>query len=72
MVWERDLQSEDERALRVYKSGGADAGGAFTVACRRGSAQTSAPLGPLPWAAARRGIRPLSFRDPHALVCAEH
>jgi pimeloyl-ACP methyl ester carboxylesterase len=64
VVSERDLRLQDGRTLRVYDSGGADATDAFTVVWHHGSPQTGAPLEPLLAAAARRGIRLLSYGRP--------
>jgi pimeloyl-ACP methyl ester carboxylesterase len=50
--------------LRVYDSGGADAADAFTVVWHHGSPQTGSLLEPLLSAAARRGIRLLSYGRP--------
>jgi pimeloyl-ACP methyl ester carboxylesterase len=63
-VSERDVRLDDGRMLRVYDSGGADAGDAFTVVWHHGSPQTGAPLEPLLSAAASRGIRLLSYGRP--------
>jgi pimeloyl-ACP methyl ester carboxylesterase len=57
----RDLTLDDGRRLRVYDSGGTDA---CTVVWHHGSPQTGAPLEPLLEAAARRGIRLLSYGRP--------
>jgi pimeloyl-ACP methyl ester carboxylesterase len=65
VVSEQDLRLEDgRRTLRVYDSGGADARHAFTVVWHHGSPQTGALLEPLLSAAARRGIRLLSYGRP--------
>jgi pimeloyl-ACP methyl ester carboxylesterase len=64
VVSERDLRLEDGRTLRVYDSGDVDAAGAFTVVWHHGSPQTGAPLEPLLSAAARRGMRLLSYGRP--------
>lgn len=61
MVAERDLRLEDGRTLRVYDSGGEDR---LTVVWHHGSPQTGAPLEPLLAAAARRGIRLVSYGRP--------
>jgi pimeloyl-ACP methyl ester carboxylesterase len=63
MVSERDLRLEDGRTLHAYDSG-ADAADACTVVWHHGSPQTGAPLDPLLSAAARRGIRLLSYGRP--------
>jgi pimeloyl-ACP methyl ester carboxylesterase len=63
MVYERDLRLEDGRTLHAYDSG-ADAADACTVVWHHGSPQTGAPLDPLLSAAARRGIRLLSYGRP--------
>lgn len=63
MLVDRDLSLEDGRTLRVY-DGGADAADAFTVMWHHGSPQTGAPLEPLLAAAARRGIRLVSYARP--------
>jgi pimeloyl-ACP methyl ester carboxylesterase len=60
----RDLRLEDGRMLRSYDGGGADAADALTVVWQHGSPQTGAPLEPLLSAAARRGIRLLSYGRP--------
>jgi pimeloyl-ACP methyl ester carboxylesterase len=60
---ERDLRLEDGRTLRAYDSG-ADTAHPFTVVWHHGSPQTGAPLEPLLSAAARRGIRLLSYGRP--------
>jgi pimeloyl-ACP methyl ester carboxylesterase len=60
---ERDLRLEDGRTLRAYDSG-ADSADPFTVVWHHGSPQTGAPLEPLLSAAARRGIRLLSYGRP--------
>jgi pimeloyl-ACP methyl ester carboxylesterase len=61
VVTERDLRLEDGRTLRVYDSGGEDR---LTVVWHHGSPQTGAPLEPLLAAAARRGIRLVSYGRP--------
>jgi pimeloyl-ACP methyl ester carboxylesterase len=61
MVSERDIRLEDDRTLRVYDSGAADD---FALLWHHGSPQTGAPLEPLLTAAARRGIRLLSYARP--------
>ncbi|MCW3065926.1 MAG: Hydrolase, alpha/beta hydrolase fold domain protein [Solirubrobacterales bacterium] len=63
-VSERDVRLDDGRTLRVYDSGGADAGHAFPLMWHHGSPQTGAPLEPLLSAAASRGIRLLSYGRP--------
>ena len=60
MVSGRDLQLEDGRTLRVYDSGA----GEQALLWHHGSPQTGAPLEPLLAAAARRGIRLLSYGRP--------
>lgn len=60
----RDLRLDDGRTLRAYDSGGQDVAGAFTVVWHHGSPQTGIPLAPLLAAAARRGIRLLSYGRP--------
>jgi pimeloyl-ACP methyl ester carboxylesterase len=60
----RDLPLADGRTLRVYDSVGGDAADAFPVVWHHGSPQTGAPLEPLLAAAARRGIRLLSYGRP--------
>jgi pimeloyl-ACP methyl ester carboxylesterase len=57
-----DLRLEDGRTLRIYDTGGA--ADAFTVVWHHGSPQTGAPLEPLLSAAARRGIRLVSYARP--------
>jgi pimeloyl-ACP methyl ester carboxylesterase len=64
VVAERDLRLEDGRTLRVYDSGDASAADALTVVWHHGSPQTGAPLEPLLAAAARRGIRLVSYARP--------
>jgi pimeloyl-ACP methyl ester carboxylesterase len=64
VVSERDLRLQDGRTLRAYDSGGGNAADAFTVVWQHGSPQTGAPLEPLLLAAARRGIRLLSYGRP--------
>ena len=64
MVLARDLDLEDGRTLRVYDGGGRDAADAFTLVWLHGSPQTGIPLEPLLSAAARRGIRLLSYGRP--------
>jgi pimeloyl-ACP methyl ester carboxylesterase len=63
MVSERDVRLDDGRTLRVYDRG-ADTADAFTVVWHHGSPQTGAPLEPLLAAAARRGIRLVSYARP--------
>jgi pimeloyl-ACP methyl ester carboxylesterase len=57
----RDVAAGDGRTLRVYDSGEGDA---LTVVWHHGSPQTGAPLEPLLEAAARRGIRLVSYGRP--------
>jgi pimeloyl-ACP methyl ester carboxylesterase len=64
VVSERDLRLEDGRTLRVYDSGSSDAADPFTVVWHHGSPQTGALLEPLLSAAARRGIRLVSYARP--------
>jgi pimeloyl-ACP methyl ester carboxylesterase len=64
VVSQRDLRLQDGRTLRVYDSGGADAAHEFTVVWHHGSPQTGALLAPLLSAAARRGIRLVSYGRP--------
>ena len=61
MVSARDIRLEDGRTLQVYDSGAADD---FTLLWHHGAPQTGAPLDPLLTAAARRGIRLLSYARP--------
>ena len=61
MVSARDIRLEDGRTLQVYDSGAADD---FTLLWHHGTPQTGAPLDPLLTAAARRGIRLLSYARP--------
>jgi pimeloyl-ACP methyl ester carboxylesterase len=64
VVLERDLRLQDGRNLRVYDAGGSEAADALTVVWLHGSPQTGVPLEPLLSAAARRGIRLLSYGRP--------
>jgi pimeloyl-ACP methyl ester carboxylesterase len=64
LVLERDLRLEDGRNLRVYDAGGPAATDAVAIIWLHGSPQTGAPLEPLLSAAARRGIRLLSYGRP--------
>jgi pimeloyl-ACP methyl ester carboxylesterase len=64
LVLERDLRLEDGRNLRVYDAGGPGAADALAVVWLHGSPQTGSPLEPLLLAAARRGIRLLSYGRP--------
>jgi pimeloyl-ACP methyl ester carboxylesterase len=59
-----DITLDDGRTLRAYDTGGGVADGAFTVMWHHGSPQTGAPLAPLLTAAARRGIRLVSYGRP--------
>ena len=60
---EHDLRLEDGRSLRVHDTG-AGAADRLTVVWHHGSPQTGAPLDPLLAAAARRGIRLVSYGRP--------
>ena len=59
-----DVRLADGRSLRVYESGAADAADAPTLVWHHGSPQTGAPLEPVMLAAARRGIRLVSYGRP--------
>jgi pimeloyl-ACP methyl ester carboxylesterase len=61
VVSQRDLRLEDGRNLRVHDGGG---NGALTVVWHHGSPQTGMLVEPLLSAAARRGIRLLSYGRP--------
>jgi pimeloyl-ACP methyl ester carboxylesterase len=63
VVSERDLRLDDGRTLHVFDSG-SDAADAFAVVWHHGSPQTGALLEPLLAAAARRGMRLLSYGRP--------
>jgi pimeloyl-ACP methyl ester carboxylesterase len=63
-VSEREVLLRDGRTLRVYDSGAAESDSLFTLVWHHGSPQTGAPLEPLQAAAARRGIRLLSYGRP--------
>jgi pimeloyl-ACP methyl ester carboxylesterase len=58
---QRDLVLTDGRTLRVHDAGG---DGAMTLVWHHGSPQSGAPLAPLLTAAARRGIRLVSYGRP--------
>jgi len=60
---QRDVGLDDGRVLRAH-DGGAPAPDAFTVLWHHGSPQTGALLAPLLEAAARRGIRLVSYARP--------
>jgi pimeloyl-ACP methyl ester carboxylesterase len=62
MVSERDVRLDDGRTLHAYDGGGPS--DAFTVLWHHGTPQTGAPLEPVLEAAARRGIRILSYGRP--------
>jgi pimeloyl-ACP methyl ester carboxylesterase len=57
----RDVPAGDGRTVRVYDTGEGDA---LTIVWHHGSPQTGAPLDPLVEAAARRGIRLVSYARP--------
>src|SRR4051794_41978635 len=61
VVAQRDLRLADGRTLRAYDAGG---GPAATLVWHHGSPQSGAPLPPLLEAAARRGIRLVSYARP--------
>ena len=63
VVAERDVALADGRTLRVFDAGAASAD-APTVVWHHGSPQTGAPLEPLLSAAARRGVRLVSYARP--------
>ena len=60
VVEEHDLRMADGRTLRVYDAGG----GGVTLVWHHGSPQSGAPLAPVLEAAARRGIRLVSYARP--------
>ncbi|MGH2617872.1 MAG: alpha/beta fold hydrolase [Thermomicrobiales bacterium] len=64
MVSSQDLRLQDGRVLRVHDSGDGRAADALTVLWHHGSPQTGALLDPLLAAAAKRGIRLLSYGRP--------
>ena len=61
MVAQRDVRLADGRTLRAYDAGG---GPAAALVWHHGSPQSGAPLPPLREAAARRGIRLVSYGRP--------
>jgi pimeloyl-ACP methyl ester carboxylesterase len=63
MVRQQDVKLADGRTLRAYDAGGG-AQDAFTVVWHHGSPQSGAPPAPLLAAAARRGIRLVSYGRP--------
>ena len=64
MTRTRDVRLADGRTLRVYDTGPEGAPGSMTLVWHHGSPQTGAPLEPLLAAAARRGIRLVSYARP--------
>src|SRR4051812_30846229 len=61
VVAQRDLRLADGRTLRAYDAGG---GPAAALVWHHGSPQSGGPLPPLLEAAARRGIRLVSYARP--------
>lgn len=62
MITVTDIHAVDGRVLRMYDTGPVDGG--LTVVWHHGSPQTGEPLEPIVTAAARRGIRVLSYARP--------
>ena len=60
----QDLTLGDGRIVRTYDTGPGSAGEALTVVWHHGSPQTGVPLAPLLSAAARRGVRLVSYGRP--------